>query len=115
MKKARAFTTRRETLVLDRSRGVVLTKKKMRIPGSLSLSLSPPLEERARGEVGGSWTLIGSNHPTAIFGERVPYPAGVRIVISSHGRYTLIRLCFLFWFGFTLTLDVEDLMMSQYM
>jgi len=55
-----------------------------RLSLSLSLSLSPPLEERARGEVGGSWTLIGSNHPTAIFGQRVPYPAGVWIVISSH-------------------------------
>jgi len=48
-----------------------------------ALSLSPPLEERARGEVGGSWTLIRSNHPTAIFGQRVPYPAGIQIVISS--------------------------------
>jgi hypothetical protein len=33
----------------------------MRIPGSLSLS---PLEKRARGEVGGSRTLVGSNHPS---------------------------------------------------
>jgi len=31
------------------------------------LSLSPPLEERARGEVRGSWTLVGSNHPTALY------------------------------------------------
>jgi len=38
---------------------------------SLSLSLSPPLEERVRGEVRGSWTLIGSN-------QRVPYLAGPR-------------------------------------
>jgi len=57
---------------------------------SLSLSLSPPLEERARGEVGGSWTLVGSNHLTAIFGQCVPYPAGVWIVISSH-RTVLIE------------------------
>ena len=28
------------------------------------LSLSPPLEERVRGEVGGSWTPVRSNHPT---------------------------------------------------
>ena len=27
------------------------------------LSLSPPLEKRAKGEVGGSWPLVGSNHP----------------------------------------------------
>src|SRR5258706_8579854 len=40
----------------------------MRIPGSLSLS--PPLEKRVRGEVGGSWPWLGpttlaviSNHP----------------------------------------------------
>src|SRR5258706_12651961 len=40
-------------------------KKKMRIPGSLSLSLSlsPPLEKRARGEVGGSWPMVRTNHP----------------------------------------------------
>ena len=44
----------------------------------LSLSLSPPLEERVRGEVRGSWTLIGSNHPTAIFGQHIPYLAGPR-------------------------------------
>jgi len=95
--------------------GLYLPKKKKCIPGSLSLSLSPPLEERARGEVRGSWTLIGSNHLTAIFGKHVLYPASVQIIISSHGRYTLIWLCFLFWFGFTLMLDVEDLMMLQYM
>ena len=60
-------------------------KKKIaytRLSLSLSLSLSPPLGERARGEVGGSWTLVGSNHPTAIFSQRVLYPAGVQIVIS---------------------------------
>jgi len=62
--------------------GLYLPKKKMCIPDSLSLS--PPLEERARGEVGGSWTLIGSNHPTAIFGQRIPYLAGIQVVISSH-------------------------------
>jgi hypothetical protein len=46
---------------------------------SLSLSLSPPLEERAKeGEVGGSWTLVGSNHPRAtIPGSRVPYHLGL--------------------------------------
>jgi len=76
------FTTRCKTSALDCSWGVVLTKKKLCIPGSLSLS--PPLEERARGEVRGSWTLIGSNHPTAIFGQHVPYLASVQIVISSH-------------------------------
>jgi len=40
------------------------------------------LEERARGEVGGSWTLIGSNHPTAIFSQHILYPASVQIVTS---------------------------------
>jgi hypothetical protein len=34
---------------------------------SLSLSLSPPLEKRARGEVGGSRTLVGSNHPSLLY------------------------------------------------
>src|SRR5258706_11582514 len=40
-------------------------KKKMCIPGSLSLSLSlsPPLEKRARGEVGRSWPMVRTNHP----------------------------------------------------
>ena len=63
-KKHALFTSRRETSALDRSQGVVLTQKKLRIPGSLSLS---PLEERARGEVGGSWTLVGSNHQNALY------------------------------------------------
>ena len=90
MLKHALFTTCRKTSALDRPRGVVLIKKNWRIPGSLSLS--PPLEERARGEVGGSWTLIGSNHPTAIFGQRVPYPASVRIVISSHRTVLVVYM-----------------------
>jgi hypothetical protein len=48
----------------------------MRIPGSLSLSLSPLLEKRARGEVGGSQTLVGSNHPS------LPYWADVHLHTS---------------------------------
>jgi hypothetical protein len=66
MKNYALFATHLETPALDRSRGGGTYKKKMRIPGSLSLSLSlsPPLEERARGEVGGSRTLVGSNHPS---------------------------------------------------
>jgi len=59
-------------------KGVVLTKKKLRIPGALSLSLSPPQEEKNRGEVWGSWTLVGSNHPISIFGQHVPYLVPVR-------------------------------------
>ena len=38
-KSTRFFTTHCETSALDCSQGVVLTKKKLRIPGSLSLSL----------------------------------------------------------------------------
>jgi len=63
-------------------------QKKMRILGSLS----PPLEERVRGEVRGSWTLIRSNHPTAIFGQRIPYPASIRIVISSHRTVLVVYM-----------------------
>src|SRR5258706_11608757 len=36
----------------------------MRIPGSLSLS--PPLEKRVRGEVGGSWPWLGPTTPAVI-------------------------------------------------
>ena len=53
-KKHALFTTRRETSALDCSRGVVLTKKNLRIPGSLSLSLSSTgreSERRGRGEL----------------------------------------------------------------
>jgi hypothetical protein len=57
---------RRETLALDRLRGDG-TYKKNEYTG---LSLSPPLEERARGEVGASWTLIRSNH-------QLPFSANV--------------------------------------
>jgi len=64
-------------------KGLYLPKKNAYTRLSLSLSFSPPLEERARGEVGGSWTLVGSNHLTAIFGQCILYPAGVWIVISS--------------------------------
>jgi hypothetical protein len=57
-------------------------EKNLRIPGSLSLSLSLSLSstgrESERGEVGGSWTLVGSNHPRAtIPGRRVPYHLGL--------------------------------------
>jgi hypothetical protein len=45
---------------------------------SLSLSLSPLLEKKVRGEVGGSQTLVGSNHPSlpyrAICTNHPPYP-----------------------------------------
>jgi len=82
---------------------------------ALSLSLSPPLEEGVRGEVGGSWTRSG---PTT----RLPFLANAFRTRLAYGslflvieRYTLIRLCFLFWFGFTLRLDVEDMMTSRYM
>ena len=51
-------------------------KKKIAYP-RLSLSLSPPLEERARGEVKGSWALIGSNHLTAREGR-------IRIIKFGH-------------------------------
>ena len=78
-------------------------------------ALSPPLEERARGEVGGSWTRLG---PTTwlpfsanAFRTRPAYGSLFLVI----GRYTLIRLCFLFWFGFTLRLDIEDMMISRYM
>ena len=59
-KKHAIFTIRRETSALDRSRGVVLTKKKLRIPGSLSLSLSlsstgRESERRGRGELDPDW------------------------------------------------------------
>jgi len=41
------------------------------------------------------WLLsIRSNHPTAIFGERVPYPAGVRISISSQRTVSIERYLF---------------------
>ena len=65
-KKSALFAIRRDTSALERMRGEALTKKKMRIPGSLSLSLSLSLlhwkresERRGRGEL----DPIGSNHP----------------------------------------------------
>ena len=36
--------------------------KKKCVYQALSLSLSPPLEERARGEVRGGWPLVRFNH-----------------------------------------------------
>jgi len=53
-------------------------RKKKRIPGSLSLSLSlsPPLEKRARGEVGGSWPRSGPTTPA---------------VFSNHSGYHTVR------------------------
>jgi hypothetical protein len=49
-----------------------------RLSLSLSLSLSSTGRESERGEVGGSWTLVGSNHPRAtIPGRRVPYHLGL--------------------------------------
>jgi len=84
MKKAHTFYNLPQNFSTGLLARVVFTKKIGCIPGSLSLSLSPPLEERARGEVGGSWTLIESNHLTAIFGQHILYPAGIQIVISSH-------------------------------
>jgi len=72
----------------------------------LPLSLSPLLEERARGEVGGSWT----NHPTAIFGQRVPYLAGLRIVISSQ-RTVSIEKVFISEF----IMAVHEFLIWQYM
>jgi len=89
MLKHALFTTCHKTSVLDCSQGVVLTKKKIVYT---RLSLSPPLEERARGEVGGSWTLIGSNHPTAIFSQRILYPASIQIVISSHRMVLVVYM-----------------------
>jgi len=68
-------------------------KKKFAYP-RLSLSLSPPLEERARGEVKGSWALIGSNHLTAIFGQHISYPAGIRIVTSSQEMVSIENYLF---------------------
>ena len=54
------------------TRGCTYQKKNC-IYQALSLSLSPPLDERARGEVGGSWTPVRSNHPSAIFSQRILY------------------------------------------
>jgi hypothetical protein len=51
-------------------------KKRIYQALSLSLSLSPPLEKRVRGEVGGSQTLVGSNHPS------LPYRADVHLHTS---------------------------------
>jgi len=106
------FTTHHKTSVLECLWGVVLTKKNCVYQ---ALSLSPPLEERARGEVGGSWTWSG---PTT----QLPFLANVFCTQPVYGslflvigRYTLIWLCFLFWFGFTLRLDIEDLMILWYM
>jgi len=66
-------------------------KKKIAYP---RLSLSPPLEERVRGEVKGSWALIGSNHLTAIFSQHILYPAGVRIDTSSQKMVSIERYLF---------------------
>jgi len=44
-------------------KGLYLQKKIVYTRLSLSLSLSPPLEERARGEVRGSWTLVNQVQP----------------------------------------------------
>jgi len=76
------FATCHETSVLDHLWGVVLPKKKMHIPGALSLS--PPLEERMRGEVGGSWTLVRSNHPISIFSQCIPYLAPACQLADCH-------------------------------
>jgi len=93
MLKHALFTTCHKTSALDHLQGVVLTKK---ICVYQALSLSPPLEERARGEVRGGWTQSGSNHLTAIFGQRVPYPASIWIVISSHRTVLVVYMEALF-------------------
>ena len=66
----------------------------MRIPGSLSLSLSlslsPPLEKRVRGEVWGSQTLAGSNHPGLPYrANRTDHPAYhiTRTIRPRHPRH----------------------------
>jgi len=84
------FTVKRQHWTARK--GLYLLKKIAYTRLSLSLSLSPPLEERVRGEVGGSWTLIRSNHPTAIFGQRVPYLAGVQIVFSSQRMLSIEKV-----------------------
>jgi len=81
--KARAFYN----LLQNFSTGPLVrgcTYKKIFAYTRLSLSLSLLHWKRVRGEVGGSWTLIGSNHMTAIFGQHVLYLASVWIIISSH-------------------------------
>ena len=62
--KTEKITTAPETLPFCCSRqGVECGEKNVYTRLSLSLSLSPPLEKRAKGEVGGSWPLVRSNHP----------------------------------------------------
>ena len=64
--KTEQITTTPETLPFCCLHWGVGCEKKMHIPGSLSLSLSlsPLLEKRVRGEVRGSWPSVGSNHPS---------------------------------------------------
>ena len=64
--KTEKIATAPETLPFCCSRrGVECGEKNVhtRLSLSLSLSLSPPLEKRVKGEVGGSWPLVRSNHP----------------------------------------------------
>ena len=64
--KTEKITITPETLPFCCLRCVECGKKNAytRLSLSLSLSLSPPLEKRAKGEVGGSWPLVRSNHPS---------------------------------------------------
>ena len=70
----------------------LLSQKKLHIPGSLSLSLSSTGRESERRGQGGGWTLIRSNHPTAIFGQCVLYPASVRIITSSQRTVSIEKV-----------------------
>src|SRR5258706_2613271 len=82
------FVTRCETSALDRSRGMVLTQKKLRLPTSLSLSSVPRKErkevgrgERRERERRGQGELDLDDRiqpPNCLFGPTCPLPPAYR-------------------------------------
>jgi len=94
--------------------GLYLPKKIAYTRLSLSLSLLHWKREREEWSGGvGPWSGPTTQLPFSAnaFRTRLAYRSSFLVI----GRYTLIRFCLLFWFGFTLRLDIEDLMISQYM
>ena len=69
-------------------KGLYLQKKNC-IYQALSLS-STGRESERRGW--GELDPIGSNHPTAIFGQCIPYPASIWIIISSHRMVLVVYM-----------------------
>ena len=83
--------------------GVECKKKIAYTRLSLSLSLSPPLEKRVRGEVGGSWPWSGPTTPAVIsshLGYHMPIFGGIILCcvpyrVLHHGACWTLKFFFL--------------------